>query len=160
MKRRPELESALRRFEKVCVEGGSPRLEEFVREVVSVHELCELARADLEWGWRIGQRRRLADYITAYPEIITDRRGLADLAFEEYRQRRIHGDPVSPDSYRAEYGIDVAGWVAGASVCLEPTRRRPIEQEIDLLSPTRRVVERMSVLTPSTPLGPPASPLP
>src|SRR5262245_30895777 len=55
MKRRPELESALRRFEKVCVEGGSPRLEEYAREAVSVHELCELARADLEWAWRLGQ---------------------------------------------------------------------------------------------------------
>ncbi|MGL4550522.1 MAG: serine/threonine-protein kinase, partial [Gemmataceae bacterium] len=160
MKRRPELEDALLRLEKVCAGGGSPDLEDFARGATSFQELAELARAHLCLGWQAGRGVPLSDYLARFPGLRADRRGLADLAFEEFRQRWMHGDPVAPEAYNADYGIDVSGWVGGESVCHEPTRRRPAEGDPGLLAPTRRVAERMPVVSPSALVDSVAGPLP
>ncbi len=72
--------------------------------------LAELIRVDLEYAWSGGTPRRLADYRDRFPAVFAAPGALADVAFEEYRQRRLHGDPVTAAEYGKTYGIDVADW--------------------------------------------------
>lgn len=85
--------------------------------------LCELVRVDMErrFDGRQGRARRLADYLSVYPELARDRDLARRVAFEEYRLRLQAGDQPSPDEYRASFDIDLLGLV--------PTRP-PAEDEV------------------------------
>src|SRR5215207_10001628 len=54
--------------------------------------VLELVRVDLEFGWNNGRPRDLDDYRAAFPEVFRDPTALHAVAFEEYRQRREHGE--------------------------------------------------------------------
>lgn len=96
--------------------------------------LRELVRVDLEYGWRKRQATRLDEYGVRFPALLQDRTGLAEVAFEEYRQRRQIGESVSPAEYGAKYGIDTTGWPStpgtGTSPPTAPTRLMPADQEL------------------------------
>src|SRR5688500_3197938 len=72
--------------------------------------LGELIRVDLDHAWARGRPKRLADYRRLFPAAFADPAVLAGIAFEEFRQRQLGGEPASPDEYRAAYAIDTAGW--------------------------------------------------
>src|SRR5947209_2617998 len=71
--------------------------------------LAELVRIDLTRGWAAGRPRRLAEYADRFPAL-TDPSVIGGVAFEEYRQRRIRGEAVTPADYRLGHGIDTADW--------------------------------------------------
>ena len=56
----------------------------------------ELVRVDLELGWDRGRPRSVDDYRRTFPTVFRDPAALAAVAFEEYRQRREHGEDVRP----------------------------------------------------------------
>jgi serine/threonine protein kinase/Tfp pilus assembly protein PilF len=72
--------------------------------------VCELVRIDLEMGWGRGRPRDLDAYRRDFPDVFRDPAALGEIAFEEYRQRREHGENPSPQEYHDRYGIDVGGW--------------------------------------------------
>ena len=80
--------------------NGDPARAEAVRE---------LARVALELRWARGERPDPHEYLDRYPEL-ADPDARADVAFEDYRQRLLAGEPVSRDGYRRRYGVDAASW--------------------------------------------------
>ncbi|HEV3080125.1 MAG TPA: protein kinase [Gemmataceae bacterium] len=72
--------------------------------------LRELIRVDLEYAWLSGQRRRLEDYQVAFAQLFQDPVALREIAFEEYRLRRLAGENVSPDEYAQRFRVDTADW--------------------------------------------------
>jgi eukaryotic-like serine/threonine-protein kinase len=72
--------------------------------------VLELVRVDLEFGWEHGRPRTVGDYRAAYPDVFGDPLALRAVAFEEYRQRREHGEDPDPGDYARQYDIDTADW--------------------------------------------------
>ena len=82
-----------------------------------VAAIVELVRLDLEYGWDAGRPTPLSDYLGRYPELGADPAALAQVEFEERRQRANHsGEPDdSPHSGEAtvvQAGLPAAGRVA------------------------------------------------
>jgi serine/threonine protein kinase/tetratricopeptide (TPR) repeat protein len=72
--------------------------------------VCELVRIDMEMGWEQGHPRGINEYCREFPEVFRDLEALGAIAFEEYRQRREHGETPSPREYQGRYGVDTSGW--------------------------------------------------
>jgi len=72
--------------------------------------LGELVRIDLEYGWRRGRPHALEHYQKRFPELRTDRAILQEIAFEEYRLRRMAGENPSPRDYEQRLGVETASW--------------------------------------------------
>jgi serine/threonine protein kinase/tetratricopeptide (TPR) repeat protein len=72
--------------------------------------LGELIRIDLERAWVNGRQKRLADYASRFPAVLSNPALLAAVAFEEYRQRLRAGERATPDEYRHLYGVNTSGW--------------------------------------------------
>jgi serine/threonine protein kinase/Tfp pilus assembly protein PilF len=72
--------------------------------------LAELIRVDLECRGSRGDSPRLLDYRHLAPDLFGNAEWLAELAFEEYRQRLALGETRKPDEYAIEFGIDVSDW--------------------------------------------------
>ena len=70
----------------------------------------ELLRVDLHLGWKNSKPRPLSHYQRWFPEILRNQSTLAELAFEEYRMRRMSGHRVSPNEYANRLGIDTSAW--------------------------------------------------
>lgn len=71
---------------------------------------AELLRVDLQFSWDRGSPNSLGDYQRRFPRIMSDRGNRADLAFEEYRMRRIAGEHVDPLEYENTYQISTIDW--------------------------------------------------
>jgi serine/threonine protein kinase/Tfp pilus assembly protein PilF len=67
--------------------------------------LRELVRVDLEYGWDRGCPKELDEYQRSFPVLARDRDAFRDIAFEEFRLRRLAGDDPSPDEYQRRYGV-------------------------------------------------------
>jgi len=67
--------------------------------------LRELVRVDLEYGWERGRPKDLAEYQSDFPGLAADGDGLREIAFEEFRLRRLAGQNPSPDEYLTRYGV-------------------------------------------------------
>lgn len=72
--------------------------------------LRELVRVDLEYGWQRGTPPRLEDYRRRFPQLFADPAAVADIAYEDYRQRLLAGRQPDRDDYERRYGIASAGW--------------------------------------------------
>jgi serine/threonine protein kinase len=65
--------------------------------------LRELIKTDLEIRWRRGQPAVLERYLGEFPELGPVTAPPAELIFEEYRVRQLHGDQPSMDTYKARF---------------------------------------------------------
>jgi serine/threonine protein kinase len=72
--------------------------------------LVELIRVEMEYAWGEGTARRLAEYQAEYPELAADPRGLAAVAFEEFRLRRQAGEAATREEYARDFGVDTSAW--------------------------------------------------
>jgi serine/threonine protein kinase/tetratricopeptide (TPR) repeat protein len=100
-------------FEAAWTDAGRATVESFVPpadDPAHAAAVRELVRVDLEFGWDCGRPRNVDDYRQAFPGVFADPAALAAVAFEEYRQRREHGQDPDPVEYADRYGIDVSGW--------------------------------------------------
>ncbi len=77
--------------------------------------IVELVRLDLEYGWEAGRPTSLSDYLGRYPELGADPAALAQVEFEERRQRANHSAD-SPDLDEAT--VVQAGLPAAVRVAL------------------------------------------
>src|SRR5262245_11317844 len=108
-----ELDGRVEAFESAWKAGRRADLSEFLPASDDSHYLavlCELVRVDMELHWDAGQRRALNDYLAEFPALRKDREALAEVAFEEYRQRLRSGEHVQSDAYQQAFGINVSRW--------------------------------------------------
>ena len=101
------------KFERAQVGGLQPDLHAFLPpdgHPLFVRVIRELVRVELEYGWSRGSPKSVADYRREYADVFSDSDALAEIAFEEFRQRRSRGQPVSAQEYARCYGIDVDTW--------------------------------------------------
>jgi serine/threonine protein kinase/tetratricopeptide (TPR) repeat protein len=100
-------------FEAAWVNSGPVAVEAFLPSAddpVYPRAVRELVRVDLEFGWNCGKPRGVDDYRRSFPTVFADRANLAAVAFEEYRQRRGHGENPDLAEYSTKYGVDTAEW--------------------------------------------------
>lgn len=111
-------------YEAAHADGAAGPLDSFLPDRGDPKFTCvlaELVRVDMEYAWTDGRPKRLDEYRQAFPELFDDPAILAEVAFEEYRLRRLAGDAATPSEYRRRYGVSVARWPDGASEV--PTQR-------------------------------------
>ncbi|HEY8505569.1 MAG TPA: hypothetical protein VIL46_13375, partial [Gemmataceae bacterium] len=111
-----EMDDFVREFESARAGNDQVNLASFLPPAEHpdyLRILCELVRVDLEFSWSRGRPRFLTGYREQFPELFRDRRVLGELAYEEYRQRRLCGDPPVREEYRRLYGVETSAWPAG-----------------------------------------------
>src|ERR1700745_146444 len=90
-----EIDPFIEAFERSYATQGRADLAAFLPEPGHPHYLAvlrELVRADLEFTWTCGARRRAEAYVAAFPALRADPSALCAVAFEEYRQRQRAGE--------------------------------------------------------------------
>jgi len=105
-----ELDGWLERFESAAARGASADPAEFLpdpKHPKYLSALRELLRLDLEFAWSRGDERRVEDYEPRFPSLFQHPAALADVALEEYRQRRAAGDVPNLSEYRERFAIDL-----------------------------------------------------
>ncbi len=110
---RIELAYRVEEFEAAVARDPSADFTPFLPEPGHKHYdaiLLELMCVDLERSWSNQTPRRLADYLARFPAVGSTRSLLAVIAYEEYRQRALHGEAVSPVEYETRYGVDTRDW--------------------------------------------------
>lgn len=108
-----DVDDFVRRYERARAGGGTPCLDDFLPPPTHPSYLAilrELVCVDLDWNWTSGRRLRITFYLSRYPQLATDRDGLRQLAFEEYRQRLQHNEKPRREEYQSLYGIDTGDW--------------------------------------------------
>jgi serine/threonine protein kinase/Flp pilus assembly protein TadD len=111
--RGPGPDSFIEAFEEAWQSQGPVPLEEFLPPGDHPHFLeilTELIRVDLDYGWKRGQAVSLTEYRHRFPEAFENDDSLRGIAYEEYRLRRLAGEPVSPGEYHDHFGIDTHDW--------------------------------------------------
>ena len=108
-----EVEKAVDSFESAKGKNGGVVVRNFLPSPdhpLYERVLRELIRIELEDTWASGKRRLLEEYRSEFPILFEDREGLGELAFEEYRLRRLAGESVAPFEYERRYGIETTDW--------------------------------------------------
>ena len=86
----------------VCPPLGHPQRRETI---------VELVRVDMEYSWAKGQGNRVEDYQMLFPEDLRGGECLQQVAFEEYRLRRLAGECVARREYVERLAIPTDSWV-------------------------------------------------
>ena len=100
-------------FEAAWTRSGTVAIEDYLPpsdDAAYARIVRELVRVDIELCWDAGRPRDLDEYCRAFPEVFSDRAMLTPVAFEEYRQRRDHGQAPEPTEYARKYGVDAMVW--------------------------------------------------
>ncbi len=105
-----ELQSVASHYDKawrdVDSQGGSVTMDGYLPppgaplRTVYLHELI---KTDLEIRWRRHLPTCLEHYVRDYPELGTPRELPAELIYEEYHVRQVHGDAPALESYRTRF---------------------------------------------------------
>ncbi len=106
-------ESAIEAFEQRRARDRRVRLADFLPETSSpsyAELLKELIRVDMEFSWSEGRPTPLPEYLKQYPQLQQDKKSLADIAYEEFRQRLQAGQKPTPAEYQQKYQISTSGW--------------------------------------------------
>ncbi|MGB7346185.1 MAG: serine/threonine-protein kinase [Pirellulaceae bacterium] len=107
------VESLLARFERDRDQGPIEHLSDYapgVDDPAYSAVVTELARVDLEHRFEEQGRGSASTYIEAYPVVFADGHCLLQIAYEEYRLRRLHGEDVLTTTVASKYGVDGARW--------------------------------------------------
>ena len=100
-------------FEAAWARSGPVAIEDFLPppdDAAYARIVRELVRVDIEFCWDGGRPRDLDEYCRAFSEVFGDPAMLTAVAFEEYRQRRDHGQAPEPAEFARKYGVDTADW--------------------------------------------------
>src|SRR4051812_15044848 len=125
-KRANDLDSVLEAFEREHEMAGSADVFAFLPDAEDPQYsriAVELIRVDLERSWARGSGKRLEAYRSVTPALFSDPVLLAEIAFEEFRQRKQSGERVSANDYRGRYSIDTSKWPADVD---EPDNGEPL----------------------------------
>lgn len=107
------LADAVERYEQRLREPDPPDLGEFLldeRHTLYTRVAAELIRVDLERSWELEEPKSLEDYRRRVPRLFEDPAALAEVAFEDYRLRRLSGDTVTCEEYSSRYGVSTDSW--------------------------------------------------
>ena len=109
----PFVESSVEAFESALAECSATPIDPFLPS--EDHEkyltvAAELVRVDLDLAWSRGERRMLSEFQLRFPALFADDTIREQLAFEEFRLRRLAGDDVSLDEYQSRMGVDTDSW--------------------------------------------------
>lgn len=104
-------ETAPREIPRIGFDEFLPAREHPLYQVI----LKELIRIDLEHRSSSGVPRTLDDYRRLYPDFFRDTEAVREVAFEDYRQRRLRGENPSPAEYELRYGVDTSRWPRSGS---------------------------------------------
>src|SRR5262245_54490286 len=105
-----ELDEFIEAFESAFARVGHADLANFLPprdHSLYLPVLRELARVDLEYGWRAGQPRSLTEYKARFPELFGDRECVQAITFEEYRLRQQMGENPSPAEYEDRWRVNI-----------------------------------------------------
>lgn len=72
----------------------------------------ELIRVDLERARSSGIERTVEDYRRLAPALFNDPSALGQIAYEEFRLRRLAGEMIDVDEYARRFALDTASWPA------------------------------------------------
>jgi serine/threonine protein kinase/predicted Zn-dependent protease len=73
--------------------------------------VVELVRVDMEYSWAQGQGNRVEDYQMLFPEDLRSGECLQQVAFEEYRLRRLAGECVARQEFVERLAIPTDSWL-------------------------------------------------
>lgn len=110
-----EVDAAVEAYESACEEhaGEEVDLRAFAPSPESPHYtavVVELIRVDMEHRWHQLSGSRIETYRALFPEVLSRRECLSQIAFEEFRLR-VHADePVDRFEYERCYRIDTSHW--------------------------------------------------
>src|SRR6267378_7146930 len=112
-----EVDAFIEDFEQHYAQYGEAILQEFLPD--SQHPLYadvlrELIRVDLEFSWENGSRKKVDDYLAAFPELRQQSEAVQQIAFEEYRLRQRAGENPSLLDYQSRFQVNTEGWAAAA----------------------------------------------
>jgi serine/threonine protein kinase len=93
------LEEEWRRAASVRLESLLPSIDDPLRPAA----LQELVKTDLEIRWRRGLPLAIERYLEQFPELAARSAAVAELLYEEYRVRTLHGDRPPLDDYRDRF---------------------------------------------------------
>jgi eukaryotic-like serine/threonine-protein kinase len=108
-----ELDDYIKAFEEARAGDPSARLADFLPRgdrALYPDVLRELVRVDLELSWQGEHGKRLEDYAAEFPELFGDPGALQEIAFEEYRLRRLAGEDATPAEYAQRFGVNADEW--------------------------------------------------
>ncbi len=131
------IDECVRAFEEAWAAGEDPSLGDYLPPTDHpsyARAARELARVDLELAWACGRPRTAEDYRREHPAAFRDSDALHDLAFEEYRQRRAHGEDPDPADFAARFGVRTDHWPGKRPA---PARSHSVGED-DRLSDTMR----------------------
>src|SRR5262249_17245224 len=110
------LDDFVRAFEAARSDDADVPLESFLPapdQPIYARVVCELVRVQMEHDWDGGCPRPLDHYRGTFPQVFADPLALEQIALEEYRLRREHGEDPSPGEYARRYGVSTDGWPTG-----------------------------------------------
>ncbi len=108
-----QLDDYVEAYEVARESGGLLNLLDFAPAPDSPERfdtVIELVRVDLEYGWKSGDRKQIEHYQQMFPDILQSGDGLKQVAFEEYRLRRLAGEAVLRESYDHLDGVSTDDW--------------------------------------------------
>lgn len=109
-----ELDRVVEAFELAQRRAANPEIESFVERVPMEDRadlVVELIRSEIEYCWENQlQAPDIASYVQRFPYALRDPERLREVAFEDCRQRMRQGQPISPELYAEELGIELSDW--------------------------------------------------
>ncbi len=108
-----QLDEAIDRFEQ----NWSPKSRSEIRALLADHDLAddltaltELIRIDIELRYKQGLSIQLEDYFDEFDALLGEPQHVAQIAFEDFRSRSVHGYPVASSRWRELPGVDQEVW--------------------------------------------------
>ncbi|HMO16112.1 MAG TPA: protein kinase [Pirellulaceae bacterium] len=101
-------------FEVALRSDSTVRINDFLPPSCSPNYptiLAELLRIRLEHDWSQGQPTELKRLFDEFPNVHLYPDVVAAVAFEGFRQRKLHHQPVEAETYRERFDVDSSNWL-------------------------------------------------
>lgn len=106
---------AVDQFEAVLRENRAAAIGDFLPardDPAYAMVLAELLRIKLEFQWSQGAPPDLNSLFDEVADARDFHEVVDGVAFEDFRQHKLHGRQVNPDDYRRSFGVDSSNWLA------------------------------------------------
>ncbi len=130
------------RYESALAAGSANLVFNYFPDASSlqyVETVCELLRIRIEHDWSLGSRNVLEQILVELPELSRRPEIMTPVAYEDFRQARLHGVNTEPEWYARQWGIDTSQWLDEWAFTLSqlPGTRRHDESAAILTEPIK-----------------------